>query len=73
MRTVMPSAGRPAYYTVAQAAWILGVTPPSVYRAIRLGILPTTSRNGRRVVSAASLVRLLGRPVDASPDSGGAP
>ena len=28
MRTDMSNAGRPAYYTVREAAWILGVKPP---------------------------------------------
>lgn len=60
MRTDMPNAGRPAYYTVREAAWILGVTPSTVSRAIRLGTLHAARRHGRLVVPATGLIRLLG-------------
>jgi excisionase family DNA binding protein len=58
----MSNAGRPAYYTVRQAAWILGVKPSTVSRAIRLGTLRAVRRNGELVVPASALARLLGEP-----------
>jgi excisionase family DNA binding protein len=68
MRTDMPNAGRPAYYTVREAAWVLGVTPSTVSRAIRLGTLRAMRRHGRLVVSATALIRLLAEPTG---DGGG--
>ena len=68
MRTDMPDAGRPAYYTVRQAAWILGVTPSTVSRAIRLGTLRAVRRHGQLVVPATALIRLLTEPTS---DGGG--
>jgi excisionase family DNA binding protein len=60
MRTDISNAGRPAYYTVREAAWILGVKPSTVSRAIRLGTLRAVRRHGRLVVPAGVLIRLLG-------------
>jgi excisionase family DNA binding protein len=60
MRTDLPNAGRPAYYTVREAAWILGITPSTVSRAIRLGTLRAVRRHGRLVVPASALTRLFG-------------
>ncbi|GAA0259093.1 hypothetical protein GCM10010492_70100 [Saccharothrix mutabilis subsp. mutabilis] len=54
----MPSSA----YTVRQAAWVLGVAPSTVSRAIRLGTLRTVRRGGRLVIPASALVRLLGEP-----------
>ncbi|MGH3833866.1 MAG: helix-turn-helix domain-containing protein [Pseudonocardiaceae bacterium] len=62
MRTDMPNAGRPAYYTVREAAWMLGVTPATASRAIRLGALRAVWRHGRLVVPATALLRPLGEP-----------
>lgn len=63
MRTSTPSAGRPAYYSVKQAAWILGVEPSTISRAIRVGTLRSARRRGRRVIPASALARLLGAPI----------
>jgi excisionase family DNA binding protein len=60
MRTDISNAGRPAYYTVREAAWILGVKSSTVSRAIRLGTLRAVRRHGRLVVPARVLIRLLG-------------
>jgi excisionase family DNA binding protein len=60
MRTDISNTGRPAYYTVREAAWILGVKPSTVSRAIRLGTLRAVRRHGRLVVPAGVLIRLLG-------------
>jgi excisionase family DNA binding protein len=60
MRTDLPNAGRPAYYTVREAAWILGVNPSTVSRAIRLGTLRAVRRHGRLVVPASALTQLFG-------------
>jgi excisionase family DNA binding protein len=64
MRTSMPNAGGPAYYSVKQAAWILGVDPSTIFRAIRVGTLRSVRRRGRRVIPASALTRLLGAPID---------
>lgn len=34
MRTDKSNAGSPAYYTVRETAWMLGVTPPTASAAI---------------------------------------
>jgi hypothetical protein len=73
MRTFMSDAGRPAYYTIREAAWILGVEPSRVSRAIRLGTLRTVRRHGRVMVPSRALARLLGEPVGGSPAVGGTP
>jgi excisionase family DNA binding protein len=59
MCTGMSNAGRPAYYTVRQAAWILGVKPSTVSRAIRLGTLRAVWWHGQPLVPARALIRLL--------------
>jgi hypothetical protein len=53
-------AGRPAYYSIRKAAWILGVDQSRVARAIRLGTLRAVRRNGHVVVPTRALTRLLG-------------
>ena len=68
MRTDMSEAGRPAYYTVREAAWILGVKPSAVSRAIRLGTLRAVRRHGRLVVPVSALTLLLAEPTG---DGGG--
>jgi excisionase family DNA binding protein len=70
MRTYMSNAGRPAYYTVREAAWILGVEQSTVARAIRVGTLRAIRRRGRLVVPASELARLLSTDNESS---GGAP
>jgi excisionase family DNA binding protein len=73
MRTSLSSAGRPAYYTVREAAWILGVEPSTVARAIRVGTLRAVRRRGRMVLPAAELAGLLSAPTDNEPTCGGTP
>lgn len=59
MSTPMPNSGRPKYYTVAEAAWLLGVPPSTISRAIRTGAIPTVRRRSRLVVPDYVLKRLL--------------
>lgn len=66
----MSNAGRPAYYTVRQVAWILGIDQPKVTRAIQDGTLRAIWRRGRLVVPASELARLLSTDDESS---GGAP
>jgi excisionase family DNA binding protein len=66
MSTAMPHAGRPAFYTVEQAAWILGVSTSRTYRAIRTGTLPTVRRHSRYQVPATALTQLLAEAADRS-------
>jgi helix-turn-helix protein len=70
MRTDISNAGRPAHYTVQQAAWILGVKPSTLSRAIRLGTLRAVWRHGRLVISAGALARLLAKPTGTDPQTG---
>lgn len=64
MGTDMSNAERPAYFTVRKAAWILSVDSSMISRAIRLGTLRTAQRNGRPLIPASELVRLLGESTD---------
>ncbi|MBV8539848.1 MAG: helix-turn-helix domain-containing protein [Pseudonocardiales bacterium] len=64
----MSNTGCPAYYTVREAAWVLGVRPSAVSRAVRLGALRAVRRHGRLVVPATALARLLAEPTG---DGGG--
>jgi predicted site-specific integrase-resolvase len=50
----------PTYYSVRDAAWILGVDQSTVSRMMRTGVLPTARRRSRLVVSASVLRRVLG-------------
>lgn len=59
MRTSMP---KQSYYSVREAAWVLGIDPSTASRAVRLGSLRTVRRRGRLVVPAAAVARLLGDP-----------
>jgi hypothetical protein len=59
MRTFMPNAGQPAYYSLREAAWVLGVEPAKIARAIRLGALHTVRRRDRLVVPASAIAELL--------------
>ncbi|WP_020659679.1 hypothetical protein [Amycolatopsis benzoatilytica] len=54
-----PDAGGPAFYSLADAAWILGVDRDEVSRAIRVGTLRAERRRSRLVISAAELRRVL--------------
>ncbi|MBV9012611.1 MAG: helix-turn-helix domain-containing protein [Pseudonocardiales bacterium] len=69
MSADMPNAGRPAYYTVRQAARILGVQPSTVSRALRRGTLRAVRRHGQLVVSVTALTRLLGAPTGNDPQA----
>lgn len=52
------SAGSPAFYTVAEAARVLRVTPSTIYRAIRDDAFPAVRIRTRYVVPAAAVDRL---------------
>ncbi|MBV9729849.1 MAG: helix-turn-helix domain-containing protein [Pseudonocardiales bacterium] len=64
MRTDKSNAGSSAYYTVREAAGILGVKPSTVSAAIaiRLGTLRAVRRRSRLMVPASALTRLLAEP-----------
>jgi hypothetical protein len=64
MRNAMTNTRGPAYYTVRETAWILGVEPSSISRAIRLGTLRAVPRYSRLVVPASALAQLLGDRID---------
>ena len=62
MRTDKSNTGSPAYHTVRDAAWMLGVKPSTVSAAIRLGTLRAVRRRSRLMVPASALARLLAEP-----------
>ncbi len=68
----MSHANRRAHYSIRESAWILGVERSTLSRAIRLGLLRTERRRGHHLVPAHELARLLGEPVDAQQQIGGA-
>lgn len=59
MSTAMSNAGRPAFYTVKEAAHILRVHSSTLYTAIREGAFPAVRIRARYVVPAAALDRLI--------------
>ena len=59
MSTAMPNAGRPAFYTVREAARILRVGPATLYRAIRDDAFPAVRLRTRYVVPAVALEKLV--------------
>jgi excisionase family DNA binding protein len=52
------NVGSPAFYTVAEAARVLRVTPATLYRAIREDAFPAVRIRTRYVVPAAAVDRL---------------
>lgn len=60
MQKKLPDAGGPAFYSPADAAWLLGVELNSIHRAIRVGELRAVRRRSRLVIPAAELRRALG-------------
>ncbi|RSN42667.1 helix-turn-helix domain-containing protein [Amycolatopsis roodepoortensis] len=60
MTNNFPAAGDPAFYSLADAAWILGVDRNEVHRAIRVGTLRAVRRRSKLVIPAAELRRVLG-------------
>jgi excisionase family DNA binding protein len=64
MSTSVPVSGRPVYYTVDEAAWLLGVPRSTVRKAIRTGVIPVVRRRFRLVVPDYALVRLLDESTD---------
>jgi len=62
MSTRMPNSGRIDYYTVDEAAWLLGVPRSTISKSIRTGAIPTVRRRSRLVVPAYVLQRLLDEP-----------
>jgi excisionase family DNA binding protein len=62
MSTRMPNSGRTDYYTVEEAAWLLGIPRHKISKAIRTGAIPTVRRRSRPVVPAYVLQRLLDEP-----------
>ena len=55
----LPYAGRPAFHSLADATWILGIDQNELHRAIRVGTLRAERRHSRLVISAAELRRVL--------------
>jgi len=51
-------AGKPAFYTVREAARVLRVDPATLYRAIREDAFPAVRIRGRCIVPAAAIEQL---------------
>lgn len=64
MNNTNPDAGGPAFYTVAEAARVLRVTPATIYRAIRDDAFPAVRIRTRYVVPAAAVDRLAAEAAD---------
>lgn len=60
MSTSMPKTGSPAFFTLRQAAWILGTSESEIRRGIQSGVVPAVRRRSNLVVPASALRRLLG-------------
>ena len=58
MTSATADAGRPAFYTVVEAARVLRVDPATIYRAIRDDAFPAVRIRARYVVPAAAVERL---------------
>lgn len=52
-------ANDPDFYTIKQAAWLLGVSEAAVARDIRVGLIPTVQRRSRLMIPAAAVNRRL--------------
>ena len=73
-QTVSPAATpqRPRFYSVPEAAGMLGMAPVTVYRAIRAGEFPAVQVRGRLIIPAKAIDAMIeialdtGRLVDAS-------
>lgn len=57
-------AGSPAFYTVAEAARVLRVTPATIYRAIRDDAFPAVRIRTRYVIPAVAVDRLAAQAAD---------
>jgi excisionase family DNA binding protein len=53
--TTTDDASAPRFYSVAEAARILGAAPVTLYRAIRAGEFPAVRIRGRLIVPASAL------------------
>lgn len=51
---------RPRYLTVRKAAGTFGVPQSVIHRAIRLGLVRTSTQHGLRVVRESDVMRLFG-------------
>jgi excisionase family DNA binding protein len=58
MNSTNKNAGSPAFYTVAEAARLLRVTPATIYRAIREDAFPAVRIRTRYVIPTAAVDRL---------------
>ena len=57
MKSTHNVADRPVFLSVRDTAWVLGVQPSVVHRAIRVGTLRTVRRRSRLVVAQSDLER----------------
>jgi excisionase family DNA binding protein len=58
MDSTTKSAASPAFYTVAEAARVLRVTPATIYRAIRDDAFPAVRIRTRYVIPASAVDRM---------------
>ena len=73
MGTSMPSRNRQTTYTIREAAWILGVRPEVISRAVRLGTLRAERRHGQFVIPASAIRRVLAEPISDDQEPGDTP
>ena len=48
------------YFTIREAAWILGVPRPTISRLVRVGAIRTERRRGALVIPTRDVTRYLG-------------
>ena len=56
----------PLAYSVQDAADLIGISKPTVYRMMRDAEIRTVMVRGRRLVPRSALLEILGEPPDAS-------
>jgi excisionase family DNA binding protein len=64
MRYPQPSAERPAFYTVAEAARMFRMSEMTLYRAIRDGEFPAVRIRGRLIIPARAIESIVDAAVD---------
>jgi len=65
MRNDLRNTRRCVYYTIRDAAWILGTEPSVICRAIRRSTVCAVWRRGRLLIPASALARQLAWPAGA--------
>lgn len=63
-----PSPWRKPLLSVTEAGALMGLSRPTIYRAVKAGKIPTVTFDGVQRVRTTDLMELLGLPVPAEDD-----